>query len=96
MTINYNPIPGVISTLVGNNATCSNNPTPNFLNSQEFLCLNRWNCVIITFDGNRHKLYLNGILKMIKQHHLMLLLIVEVTFALATGGSWTLNHLKAK
>lgn len=63
MTINYNPIPGVISTLVGNNATCSNNPTPNFLNSQEFLCLNRWNCVIITFDGNRHKLYLNGILK---------------------------------
>lgn len=63
MTINYDPIPGVISTLVGNNATCSNNPTPNFLNSQEFLCLNRWNCVIITFDGSRHKLYLNGVLK---------------------------------
>lgn len=63
MAINYAPYPGVLSNLVGNNSTCNSIPFSSYINTQDILCSNRWNCIIITFDGSRHKLYLNGILK---------------------------------
>lgn len=63
MSINYSPYPGVVSNLVGNNSTCNFIPSSNYINTLDELCNNRWNCIIVTFDGSRHKLYLNGVLK---------------------------------
>lgn len=63
MFINYSLYPGLGSNLVGNNSTCNSIPFSSYINTQDELCNNRWNCIIVTFDGSRHRLYLNGVLK---------------------------------
>ena len=63
MFINYPPFPGVGSNLVGNNSTCTSISNSSYINTQDQLCNYSWNNMIVTFDGSRHKLYLNGVLK---------------------------------
>ena len=63
MFINYSLFPGLGSNLVGNNSTCNFIPASSYINTIDELCNNRWNCIIVTFDGSRHKLFLNGVLK---------------------------------
>jgi hypothetical protein len=62
-TINYNLFPGIVSNLVGNNNTCTSISSSSYLNSNVWLCNTRWYCVVITFDGSRHKVYIDGTLK---------------------------------
>jgi len=63
MFINYSPFPGIGSNLVGNNSTCSNISASSYLNTGNGICINKWYCGVITFDGKNHKMYINGELK---------------------------------
>lgn len=63
LAINYSPFPGVVSNLIGNNSTCTNIASSSYLNSNDWTCRQRWFFVAITFDGARHKVYINGILR---------------------------------
>jgi gliding motility-associated-like protein len=61
--INYPPFPGIGSNLVGNNSSCSNIASSSYINTSEWICRTKWYCAVITFDGSRHKIYIDGILK---------------------------------
>lgn len=63
MFINYPPYPGIGSNIVGNNSTCNSITTSSYLNTGNNVCSNKWICCVITFDGSRHKMYINGELK---------------------------------
>lgn len=63
MFINYAPYPGVGSNVVGNNSTCNSITSSSYINTRDQICNASWYCVIVTYDGKRHKLYLNGELK---------------------------------
>jgi gliding motility-associated-like protein len=61
--INYAPYPGIGSNIIGNNSFCNNIVSSSYLNTGNNICINKWYCGVVTFDGNRHKLYINGELK---------------------------------
>ncbi|HUC80409.1 MAG TPA: gliding motility-associated C-terminal domain-containing protein [Flavisolibacter sp.] len=61
--INYPPFPGIGSNLVGNNSTCNNITASSYLNTNEWICRTKWYCAVITYDGSRHKIYIDGVLK---------------------------------
>jgi len=63
MPINYSVYPGIVSNLVGNNNTCTSAATSSYINTNQTLCNTRWYCVVITFDGSNHKIYVDGSLK---------------------------------
>lgn len=61
--INYPPFPGIGSNLVGNNSSCSSISSSSYINTDSWICTNKWYCAVITFDGSRHKIYIDGVLK---------------------------------
>jgi gliding motility-associated-like protein len=61
--INYQPFPGIGSNLVGNNSTCSNISSSSYINTNNWICRTKWYCAVVTFDGSRHKIYIDGVLK---------------------------------
>ena len=61
--INYPPFPGIGSNLVGNNSTCSNISSSSYINTNDWICRTKWYCVVISFDGSSHKIYIDGVLK---------------------------------
>jgi len=61
--INYPPFPGIGSNLVGNNSTCSNISSSSYINTNDWICRTKWYCAVVTFDGTRHKIFIDGVLK---------------------------------
>ncbi len=61
--INYPPFPGIGSNVVGNNSTCTSLSTTSYLNTGDWICRSKWHCAVITFDGARHKVYIDGVLR---------------------------------
>lgn len=61
--INYPPYPGIGSNIVSNTSTCTNIPTSSYINTADWICKEKWHNAVITFDGARHKIYIDGILK---------------------------------
>ena len=60
--INYPPFPGIGSNIVSNTSTCSNSSTSSYINTGNIICTNKWYFAVITFDGNRHRIYIDGVL----------------------------------
>lgn len=60
--INYPPFPGIGSNIVGNTASCSVASASSYTSTGNTLCINRWYFAVVTFDGSRHKIYINGLL----------------------------------
>lgn len=61
--INYPPFPGIGSNIVGNNSTCFNTNSSSYLNTNNWICRNKWYCAVIVFDGFSHSIYIDGKLK---------------------------------
>jgi gliding motility-associated-like protein len=61
--INYPPFPGIGSNLVGSNSSCSFVSNSSYINTNDWICSNKWYMAVITFDGSRHKIYIDGVLK---------------------------------
>lgn len=94
MAINYNLFPGIVSNLVGNNNTCTSINSSSYLNSNVWLCNTRWYCVVITFDGSRHKVYIDGALKVDQQTNFNGFL--SCNSELRIGNWWQLDMLPFK
>lgn len=94
MAINYNLFPGIVSNLVGNNNTCTSISSSSYLNSNVWLCNTRWYCVVITFDGSRHKVYIDGALKVDQQTSFSGFLSCNSEIRL--GNWWQLDMLPFK
>ena len=60
--INYPPFPGIGSNIVSNTATCSDAAFSSYTSTGNVICSNRWYFAVVTFDGNRHKIYIDGVL----------------------------------
>lgn len=60
--INYPPFPGIGSNIVGNTASCSDATGSSYVNTGNTICSNKWYLAVVTFDGTRHKIYIDGIL----------------------------------
>ena len=60
--INYPPFPGIGSNIVSNTATCSNAAFSSYTSTGNVICSNRWYFAVVTFDGSRHKIYIDGVL----------------------------------
>ena len=60
--INYPPFPGIGSNIVSNNATCSDAFSSSYTSTGNVICSNRWYFAVVTFDGSRHKIYIDGVL----------------------------------
>ena len=58
--INYPPFPGIGSNIVSNTSTCSNVSFSSYTSTGNVICSNRWYFAVVTFDGNRHKIYIDG------------------------------------
>ena len=63
--INYAPFPGIGSNIVSDLNDCSAGivSSTSYINTNENICIGRWYCAVITFDGTRHNIYINGQLK---------------------------------
>ncbi|TDH26431.1 T9SS type B sorting domain-containing protein [Segetibacter sp. 3557_3] len=61
--INYPPFPGIGSNLVGNNSSCNSTSSSSYINTNDWICINRWYMAVITYDGSLHKIYIDGVLK---------------------------------
>lgn len=61
--INYPPFPGIGSNIVGNNSTCFNTNSSSYLNTNNWICRDKWYCAVIVFDGFSHSIYIDGKLK---------------------------------
>ena len=61
--INYQPFPGIGSNLVGNNSSCTNIASSSYINTSDWICRTKWYCAVVTFDGSRHKIFIDGVLK---------------------------------
>src|SRR5688572_4373785 len=60
--INYPPFPGIGSNIVGNTASCSDATGSSYVNTGNIICSNKWYMAVVTFDGARHKIYIDGVL----------------------------------
>ena len=60
--INYPPFPGIGSNIVSNTASCLNVSFSSYISTGNVICSNRWYFAVVTFDGNRHKIYIDGVL----------------------------------
>ena len=60
--INYTPFPGIGSNIVSNTSTCSDASFSSYTSTGNVICSNKWYFAVVTFDGNRHKIYIDGIL----------------------------------
>lgn len=61
--INYPPFPGIGSNLVGTNSTCTDAVNSSYINTNNWICANKWYLAVVTFDGSRHKIYIDGVLR---------------------------------
>jgi gliding motility-associated-like protein len=60
--INYPPFPGIGSNIVSNNASCTDAWTSSYVSTGNVICSNKWYFAVVTFDGSRHKIYIDGVL----------------------------------
>lgn len=60
--INYPPFPGIGSNIVGNTSTCTDAVVGSYVSTGDVICTNRWYFAVATFDGSRHKIYIDGVL----------------------------------
>lgn len=61
--INYPPFPGIGSNIVGNNSTCTHIVNSSYINTDGWICSNKWYFAVVTFDGTKHRIYIDGVLK---------------------------------
>lgn len=61
--INYPPFPGIGSNLVGSNNSCATVANSSYINTNDWICATKWYMAVITFDGSRHKIYIDGVLR---------------------------------
>ncbi len=61
--INYPPAPGIGSNIISSLNGCGDITVMSYTNTEENICAERWYFAVITFDGNLHNIYINGVLK---------------------------------
>ncbi|WP_336514101.1 gliding motility-associated C-terminal domain-containing protein [Pollutibacter soli] len=61
--INYPPAPGIGSNIISSLNGCGDITIMSYTNTGEPICAQKWYNAVIVFDGQFHKIYINGVLK---------------------------------